>query len=199
MTDRVNGGVAAGEFLTGNMDFFTIQTIVPVEQTNVETPVADLYQISSTVWSPVTVVNGTGTAVTYATQAAYEDALKKQANLNTFISVFAGRANPVAIGVGTSAVAAANVAGFGSTYTGAKVMATINIATERSGLWYTGTDGNFSGTAADNTNINGYLLETALNGVAIVDVAAGVINAPDVIDTSSASLKNTLVSRRALL
>ena len=39
MTDKVNGGVYAGEFLTGNMDFFSFATLVPVGQTNVDTPV----------------------------------------------------------------------------------------------------------------------------------------------------------------
>lgn len=199
MTNKVHGGVHAGEFLTGNMDFFTIDTLVPVAQTNVDTLVADLYQISSTVWSPVTVVDGSGTAVTYSTQATYEDAFKKQHNLNVLLGVFAQRANPVAIGIGTASVADPSAVGFGTTYASAKVVTTVNIATEKSGLWYTGSEGNYAGTAADNTNLNGYLLEGALNGVAIQDLATPVITDPNVVDTASAGLKNTLVSRRVLL
>ena len=71
MTDRVNGSTFAGEFLTGNMDFFTLLTIVPVGQTNVVTPVVDLpsYQTfaSTGVWTTVTVTDSTGTATSYAT------------------------------------------------------------------------------------------------------------------------------------
>ena len=28
--DKVNGGVHAGEFLTGKMDFYTVKTVVPM-------------------------------------------------------------------------------------------------------------------------------------------------------------------------
>ncbi len=194
MTNKVNGGVKGGEFLTGKMDFFTIQTLVPVAQTNVTIPVADLYQISSTVWSPVTVVDGNGVAQTYATQADYVAALQKQANFDTFLKVFTIRANPVMVSVATAAVTVTGI--FGSDYTGSMTVATINIATEKSGLWYAAGQGNF-GVAAEETNTSGYMLADALSGVAINDVG-GVLGG-DAINSSSATAKNTLVARRVVL
>jgi hypothetical protein len=197
MTNKVNGGVKGGEFLTGKMDFFAIQTLVPVAQTNATTPVADLYQISSSVWSPVTVIDGSGVAVTYATQADYEDAFKKQANFDIFLKVFSTRANPVAVSITASTVANPSAAGFGSGYTSSMMVSTINLATEKSGLWYAASQGNF-GTAADETNAFGYMLTSALQGIAIDDVN-GVIAGSDVIECNSATVKNTLVSRRVVL
>ena len=89
-SNKVNGGVQAGEFLTGNMDFFSIATVVPMAQTNVTTPVADLYtQQGYTTWQDVTVVNGASVAITYTSQADYEDALYKQNNLDMLLQIFA--------------------------------------------------------------------------------------------------------------
>lgn len=190
MTNKVNGGVQGGEFLTGKMDFFTISTLVPVAQTNVDTPVADLYQISSTVWSPVTVVDGAGVAVTYATRNDYIAAWEKQQNLDTLLKVFAVRANPVAISVSTATVANPSAAGFGSGYASALTVATVNIATEKTGLWYTGAP-------ADDTNALGYLLASAMQGVAVYDTA-GVLDAA-VVETADAVTKNTLFARRTVL
>ncbi len=116
MTDRVNGSTFAGEFLTGNMDFFTLFTIVPVGQTNVVTPVVDLpsYQTyaSTGVWTTVSVTDSSGTATSYATLNAYLDAFYKQLNLDNLIRTFAGRANPVAISVNTMGGTAGTSAGY---------------------------------------------------------------------------------------
>jgi hypothetical protein len=105
MTDKVNGAVNAGEFLTGNMDFFTVVTLVPVGVTNVTTPVVDLpgYQtyVNTAVWTTVNVIDGTGTSQPYATLNAYLDAFYKQLNLNNLLATFGGRANPVAVSVNT--------------------------------------------------------------------------------------------------
>jgi hypothetical protein len=195
MTNKVNGGVKGGEFLTGKMDFFTIRTLVPVAQTNVTTPVADLYQISSSVWSPVTVVDGSGAAVTYATQADYVVALEKQANLDTFLKVFGTRANPVAVSISAETVANPSAAGFGSDYDTSMSVAAINIATEKSGLWFAGSQGNF-GSVAEDTNASGYQLASALDGVAINDV--GSVLGSDEIKFGGADA-NTLVARRVVL
>ncbi len=103
MTDRVNGGIMQGDFLTGQMDFYTIATAVPVDQTNVETPVADLpgYQTWATtgVWSNVTVQDGHGIVQTYTTVGTYLDAFYKQLNLYKLVGTFALRANPVTVTV----------------------------------------------------------------------------------------------------
>lgn len=188
MTDRVNGSTFAGEFLTGNMDFFTLLTIVPVGQTNVVTPVVDLpsYQTfaSTGVWTTVTVTDSTGTATSYATLNAYLDAFYKQLNLDNLIRTFAGRANPVAISVnslsgnipGTATPINANTSTlwayynlynniasptqvFGSDYTTGKTFYSIHVATEKTLLWTAGTNSNYSTTtASNNTNAEGYNL-----------------------------------------
>lgn len=186
MTDRVNGSTFAGEFLTGNMDFFTLLTIVPVAQTNVDTPVVDLpsYQTyaSTGVWTTVSVTDSTGVTTSYATLNAYLDAFYKQTNLDNLIRTFSIRANPVAISVnsltgnipGTATAINANTTTlwafyglynniatptqvFGSAYTTGKTFYSIHVATEKSLLWTAGTNSNFStSTAADNTNAQGY-------------------------------------------
>lgn len=116
MTDRVNGSTFAGEFLTGNMDFFTLVTIVPVGQTNVTTPVVDLpsYQTyaSTGVWTTVTVTDSTGTATSYTDLRTYLDAFYKQLNLDNLVRTFAGRANPVAISVNSLGGTAGTTAGY---------------------------------------------------------------------------------------
>jgi hypothetical protein len=186
MTDRVNGSTFAGEFLTGNMDFFTLLTLVPVGQTNVVTPVVDLpsYQTyaSTGVWTTVSVTDSSGTATSYATLNAYLDAFYKQTNLDNLIRTFSGRANPVAISVnsitgnipGTATAINANTTTlwafyglynniatptqvFGSAYTTGKTFYSVHVATEKTLLWTAGTNSNFStSTAADNTNAQGY-------------------------------------------
>lgn len=187
MTDRVNGGVNAGEFLTGNMDFFTVVTVIPVGVTNVITPVVDLptYNdyINTAVWTTVNVVDGTGTSQAYSTLNLYLDAFYKQLNLNNLIATFGARANPVAVSVnsfggnipGTSTAysgqgtvwAAYNLYSnkasvdsvFGSAYTTGKTFYTIHMATEKTLLWTAGNNANYStSVATDETNLNGYKL-----------------------------------------
>ena len=194
VNNKVHGGVHGGEFLTGKMDFFTITTVVPMDQTNVDTPSSALYQPSSVVWTAPTVIDGHGVAQTYSTKAAYDDAYTKQQNLNKLLGVFSGRANPVAISV---AVASATVAGLGSAYNGSTMaVATINIATEKSGLWFAAGQGNF-GVAADDSNTYGYLFADALDGTVVVDLATPVLN-----DTSfdkAGANQNFAVARRVAL
>lgn len=154
MTDKVHGGARGGEFLTGKMDFFTIRTVEAVAQTNVDTPSADLYQISASVWTPVTVVDGNGNYVTYNSKSDYDDAYSMQQELNGIINTFAIRANPVMVSVSVESVANPHTEyGFGSNYGSTTDVATINIATEKSGAWL---------VDVDNTNDAGYGLDTAL-------------------------------------
>jgi hypothetical protein len=182
MTDRVNGAVHAGEFLTGNMDFFSFATTVPVGQTNVDTPVRDLpnYQTYQTLgtWTPVTVTNAFGGSTTYSTLNTYLDAFYQQQNLNILMQVFATRANPVAVNVKTfptsvngatinpnlsvifSQMGYQNAVGtslFGNSYTTGTPVYIVNMATERTLLWDAGNvNGNFTGIPANNTNQTGY-------------------------------------------
>jgi len=214
MTDMVNGAVRAGEFLTGNMDWFSFATIVPVGQTNVTTPVVDLpgYQAYVTLgsWVNVTVVDGTGTAQTYSTLNSYLDAFYMQRNLNSLISTFAGRANPVAVSVktlptsinGTAINAHTSVyfgqAGylngtgtsvFGSAYTTGKTIYIVNLATEKTLLW--------SGTG-DGTNANGYNILASnsiggLDGLAVYDTQSAQVLADSTqSSTDPFATKNTV-------
>ena len=185
MTDKVNGNVRGGEFLTGNMDFFSVATIVPVAQTNVDTPVVDLpgYATYATLgtWTDVTVVNGAGTAVTYSSLNNYLDAFYKQANMDILVNAFAQRANPVAVSVKVlpSSINGATInahtsvyfaqAGylngdatsvFGSAYTTGKTISIVNFATEKTSLWTAG---------ASETNASGYGLLVALDGLSCFD------------------------------
>lgn len=180
MTDKVNGGVQAGEFLTGNMDFFSIATLVPMAQTNVTTPVADLYtQQGYTTWQDVTVVNGAGVAITYTSESDYEDALYKQNNLDMLLQIFALNVNPVAISVSsqtvgnpstTSAFAGyLNGTTFGDDYSSSMTVTTVKIATEKTGYW------NVSALA--ESNVLGYQLLTALQDVPVDDLNTPILSA----------------------
>jgi hypothetical protein len=195
MTDKVNGGAGVGDFLTGQLDYYTIATIVPVLQTNVDTPIQDLpgYQTLATTgqWSNVTVVNGLGTAVTYTTQASYLDALAQQTNLTNLIQTFSERANPVAINVsniaaGTGNVTSAdstilsalgqfvNISAFTTNFGSATTATNINIIgviTERTGLW----DVNVNGVP--DSNATGYQLLglNGLQGTVAFDVTNNVL------------------------
>jgi hypothetical protein len=97
MTDRVNGRVAQGSFLTGAPNWFSIATIVDVAQTNVTTPMTDLpgWQTYATlgVWTNVTVVDGNGVAQTYSSDEDYAYAFYQQASLNKIISAVSARVN----------------------------------------------------------------------------------------------------------
>lgn len=209
MTDQVNGNARAGEFLTGNMDFFSVATIVPVAQTNVDTPVVDLpgYQTFVTLgtWTNVTVVNGAGAAITYSTLNSYLDAFYKQKNMDTLLNTFGLRANPVVVSVkvlpssinggtinahtssyfaeaGYDNLNSDNV--FGSAYTTGKTITIVNIATEKSSLWTAG---------GDNTNSGGYNLMSSLNGVACFDTqAAQVLNDSASVSGNPWAAKNTV-------
>lgn len=201
MTEKVNGGVQAGEFLTGNMDFFSIATLVPMAQTNVTTPVDSLYtQQGYSTWQPVVVVNGAGTAVTYSTQASYEDALKRQSNLNLLLQTFAQRVNPVAVSISAQTVsnpAAAtefagylNAATFGSAYSSSATVTTVKLATEKTGQWNV--------SSAAESNDNGYQLLAALQDLAVEDVVANVLTT-NVFETVNSTNRNTIAVRALVL
>lgn len=201
VNDKVHGNVKAGEFLTGNMDFFTVATLVPVVNaagwaTNVDTPVDLLYtQQGYTSWQPVTVVDQGGNEVVYSTQAAYEDALKIQKNLDTLIQVFALRANPVAISTAVVSVTnphtttlfagfSNNSGVFGSGYTTNPTnVYVVKLATEHTGLWNV--------SAASDSNEHGYQLLSALQDIPVNDLATPVLNTT-VFEVNNSTDCNTL-------
>jgi hypothetical protein len=197
--DKVNGGVHGGEFLTGKMDFYTVITVVPMAQTNVTTPVAYLYtQQGYTTWQPVTVIDGSGTPVTYSTQASYTDALVKQNNLNLLIQLFATRANPVAIS--SSSVSANpntstysgffNATNLGSDFNSTYTVTTVNIATEKTLLWNV--------SSAAESNELGYQFLNVLDGVAVQDLATPVGVSTFVVSGSD-NARNVIAQRRTSL
>lgn len=208
MTDKVNGGVGAGEFLTGNMDFFSIATLVPMAQTNVETPVADLYtQQGYTTWQDVTVVNGAGTAVTYTSQSDYEDALYEQANLNMLLQIFALNVNPVAISISSQTVSDPSATSafsgylngttFGDDYSSSMTVTVVKVATEKTGYWNVST--------LPESNVTGYQLLTALNDVPVEDLNTPVLSGDAVFNTDAdgtgtgTDKRNTIAVRALVL
>lgn len=178
----VNLGARGGEFLTGNMNYFTIKTVVPCYPTNVKTPLAEALKARN--WTSlaasrtITVVDGNGASVTFDTDAEYVSAYNKQKNLDTVLNVFAQRANPVVVNVSAaisadpsaanSAFASGGVADdeFGGTYNGANTaIYTISMVIEKAGAWLV------SGTGA-GSNDAGYQLLNTLNGVPVLNTTA---------------------------
>lgn len=214
MTTQVNGSTLPGEFLTSNLDFFTIVTVVPCAATNVKAPLATVKAAlnisTSTNISTVggySVRDGSGALINYANDAAYTDALAKQANLDTLLQIWSTRANPVVVNVyqqsGTNVgdytfTGFSTATDFGSNYNTPDIpVYTIKLVSERAGAWYVGAQGNFDVTA-DNTNAYGYQFLAALDGIAATDLDTPVIQGTDAFNTSSSSNdRNTLGVRDA--
>lgn len=197
MTDQVNITTKQGDFLTGQMDFYQIATIVPVAVTNVSTPVQDLpsYQTFATtsVWSNVAVVDGNGVTQTYTSEATYLDAYYKQMNLNNLVEGFALRGNPVSVTVVsipvTSSASAnltsyfgqfcniSNVTGvFGSATTATQVNL-VSLTSERTAYWNIDTttpDGNLTGYQLLGTNgLQGRVAYDTVSSQVLVGSVAG--------------------------
>lgn len=191
---KANGTVAGGEFLTGNLTFLTVYSMIPMGATGVRLPLASVKQILGIAAFAGETWNG----VVYANDAAYTDALAKQANLDLLTAVFATRANPVVVSVSQAVVAdgdaaglhtgASNGATFGSAYNGEQTEYTVKFVTEKSPAW------RVSGTGADaQSNTDGYQLLAALEGLAVTDIAAAVVAGTNVFHTGSANTdRNTL-------
>lgn len=181
---NVNEGARGGEFLTGDLSYFTIKTVVPCYPTNVKAPLATALKARN--WTSlsaartITVVDGNGASVTYDTDAEYTSAYNKQQNLDTLMAVFSTGANPVVVNISAAISAdpsAANAAfpstatgvadnEFGATYNAANTaIYTINIVTEKYRSWLV------TGVGA-GSNANGYELLYALDGVPVLDTTA---------------------------
>jgi hypothetical protein len=210
--NRVNGGTLGGNFLTGSMDFFTVATLVPCFQTNVDTPINLLYtQQGYSTWQPVTVVDGTGTAQTYSTAADYQDAFTKQANLDLLTSLFAQNVNPVAISVNyatSSNPSAINLQGTQfnvatnysysndfTNYGSSKTVYYVKFITEKTGYWY--VSGSTVDSASWDSNTTGYQFLDTLNaaagaGVAVYDLQSPVLNGSTTTSTVTSLSKQTV-------
>lgn len=192
---QAHGNVSGGEFLTSNLDFFSIWTAVPVAATGVKLPLAEALKILGIANFAGESFNG----VTYANDAAYTDALAKQANLDLFIKVFAQRANPVVVSVGAKVTlsdgvtspavhpGATNSGNYGSSYNGQTFDEySIKIVAERTVAWKVGQ--------ATPGNVNGYNIEDALSGLDVTDLNSGNILNTDTIVISGNDC-NTLFLR----
>ena len=212
---NVNEQARGGEFLTGNLNFFTVATVVPAYPTNVKAPLAQALKARN--WPnllagtrEITVVDAFGASVTYTSNATYTDAYNKQQNLTTIVNTFANRANPVIVSVSTAAIADGNGAtvlangvtavDFGSTYNGGQQLYTIKFVTEKSPAYLVTS-------AAAGDNVNGYQLLNVMQGVPVLSTtavtpagpadagAAAVTVAGGVIETGSASNdRNTIAT-----
>ena len=189
MTDQVNGNYQAGSFLSGQPQWWSFATLVPVAQTNVDTPVVDLpgYQTYATLgtWTNVTVTNGAGVPTTYSSLNNYLNAFYQQQNYNILVNTFAGRGNPVQVGISTlpatinggainpnsstyfanagyyNNIPGAVTSVFGSSYnaTATYPVYVVTISTEKNNVWESYLNNNYNtGTTADNTNNQGYLV-----------------------------------------
>lgn len=183
---NVNGGSRGGEFLTGDLNFVTLKTVVPCYPTNVTVPLAQALKARN--WTSlaasrtIIVVDGNGASVTYDSDAEYVSAYNKQANLTTLLNVFATRANPVIVNVSaevvndpsaqtlfTGGVLANSV---GATYNGNPAgVYTISITTERNPAWLVD-----SSTTESNTN--GYQLLNAIDGTPVLNTTAATPAGP---------------------
>lgn len=197
---NVNEQARGGEFLTGNLNFITVATVIPAYSTNVKTPLAVALKARN--WTnlaagvrEITVVDAFGASTTYVTNAEYTDAYNTQQNLTTLVNTFAQRANPVSVSVsmatvadGSGATVLANgvtAVDFGSTYNGAQDVYTIKFVTEVSPSYLVTGDGAGSNTA-------GYELLNVLNGTPVLATTA--IAATSVVTGSGNNDRNTIAT-----
>ena len=183
----MHGTVGLGEFLTGNIDFFTITTIVPCDSTEVGIPLSFIKKdLAIDQADNISTVGGiTLFGILYATDDDYTDAFNKQSNLDTFVRCVEQRAQAIMLNaidegnfvdVSNSIPAGGHAADFGATYSGnSGNIYTVKFATEHEGTW---EEDSFA---------------TDLNGRPILDVTTPVISDPDIFDTTSASLRNTII------
>lgn len=196
---NVNGGSRGGEFLTGNLNFFQLITVVPSYPTKVTAPLAQALKARN--WTSlsasrtITIVDGNGASQTYTSNAGYEDAYNKQANLTALLNTFAIAANPVIVAVSTASIAdgsgatvlsgGVNAVDFGSTYNGAQTGYFINLATERNPAW-------LMDTSTVESNTNGYQLLNAIDGVPVLDTAAVSVAGGTFVVSGSSNNRNII-------
>lgn len=193
MTTKVNGFVSLGEFLTGNIDFFIITTLVPCDSNGVSKPIELLKrELNLKQTDNISVIGGvTIFGTTYSNDNDYVDAFNKQQNLDNFIKFVEQRAQAIMLNVTTDGAVGdvsaeipvgGHAADFGSVYSGNPgTVYIIKFATEHEGAW-------------DQTS-----LPTELDGREVLDLTTPVISDPNVFDTSSVTLRNTIVLRNNFL
>jgi hypothetical protein len=93
MVQKVNGFSNSGEFLTGNIDFFTLRTTLNITPNGLVAEADDPNYIDDPVL-PYTDING----VVYNTAVAYNAAREVQIRFNRLIETISNNAQPVIIG-----------------------------------------------------------------------------------------------------
>lgn len=192
MTVKVNGFADIGEFLTGNIDFFTITTLVPCEVTSVSKPLSELKKDLRVGSANISTVGGvTIFGTTYATDDDYTDAYNAQSNLDLLVRIVSGRAQPVmlnainegAVGNVSNVIpTGGHAADFGTNYAGnAGTVYSIKFASEHESSWTQDT------------------LATAMDEYVILDLTTGVIDSTDQFSTSDATYLNTIVLRNQFI
>ncbi len=140
MTVKVHNIVAPGEFLTGNIDFFTITTLVPCDNTDVSMPLSRLKSDLRIGPANISTVGGfIVSGIDYANDAAYSFGFDKQSNLNSLLQVVSQKATPIMINsvdlgnqidVDDAIPAGSTNTAFGSSYSGnAGIVYSIKFAT----------------------------------------------------------------------
>lgn len=192
MTVKIHNIVAPGEFLTGNIDFFTITSIVPCDNTDVSIPLSRLKSDLRIGSNNISTVGGfIVSGVNYVDDTAYSFGFDKQNNLNSLLQVVSQKATPIMINavnlgsqidVDDAIPTGSTNATFGSSYSGnAGIVYSIKFATEHEDVWATQD-----------------ILAQDLNNTEILD-SSNIITDPNIFDTSSNNLLNTVILKNNFL
>lgn len=194
MTTKVNGYATNGEFLTGNIDFFTIMTLVPCDNTLVTKPISVLKkELRILETEDISTVGGvTIFGVLYADDAEYNIAYDKQYNLNALVKLVETRAQPIMLNaqdLGFFANVSDSVTSlgghapdYGTTYSGQPgTVYSIKFAVEHESVWATQD-----------------ILAEALDGLIILDTSDVIVGTKQY-DTSTASLLNTVILKNEFI
>lgn len=186
------GNFSSGIFLSGHIDFFTILTVVPVEDTL-------LYKTLETIKEDLRISGNISTAGGidfhenhYADDAAYVFAYEKQQNMNRVCKAIDMRARIAMMSTSVihsvpnvSTVAASlngHVSDFGSEYSGkAGTLYTLKFATDFKDVWESEFD-----------------LASTLHGIFIKD-SKNILEGAKLTDTVSSDLLNTIVLKNEFL
>ena len=192
MTTKVNNYVDIGEFLTGNIDFFTITTLVPCDNTLVSKPLNELKKDLGLLNNEdISTKNGiTIYDIFYQNDNEYTDAFNKQENLNNLIKLIETRAQPImlniveenVLNVDTKIPADSTRNSFGSNYSGSSgTVYMVKFATEHEDAWPTQE-----------------VIAEELNNRTILDINANVI-VNDRFNTNSDTLANTTILKKQFI
>lgn len=133
MTDKVNGSSFGAEFLTGDMEFWTVKTILDIRPTGVVA--------AASIVNPAAVYPFEAYGETYSNATEYNNALASQTRFDKLIEIISTRAQPVILGDVTVAVELSPVPGITYTFpptlssnTGVTVY-TLKFAIEHAKAW----------------------------------------------------------------